>query len=122
MAMTPNEALTMLYEFVDDAVGEDKEMIAVPTHIGDALQTLADFIKQVDEHGSTDLEWGEPGDCWDRIENDPDLREELGLPNPYTEVVDNSRKAVERENALAVERGLGRHYGDPHCIWCLEAM
>jgi hypothetical protein len=121
--MTPEEALTALYEFADDAIGEDKELVAVPTHISDALQTLADFIKQVNEHGSTDLEWGEPGDCFERICDDEDVAHDLGFEDAYGE--DFSRWLREGEyadiKAKAKELGVGRHYGDPHCIWCLQA-
>ena len=82
---TPEEAL----EAIASRIGVFEQPF-ITSRMNNSLGALYDFIKQVRENGSTDLEWGEPGDCSDRMENDPE---------------DNN----------------GRHYGDPHCIWCLQA-
>ena len=80
---TPMEAIDRIASFL--GVFEDHSY-----SLDIAVDVLARFVRQVEDHGSTDLEWGEPGDCQDRIDNDPDEND-------------------------------GRHYGDPHCIWCLQA-
>lgn len=104
----PREAVTRLTSFIEvfEADGAD------PT-LRIAIDVLGAFVEQVLEHGSPDLEWGVPGDCWDRIQNDTDLRDTAGLPpNGLTDI---------EETAMAIKAGLGRHYGDPHCIWCSQA-
>lgn len=73
-----------------------------------AIDTPKSFVTQVN-HGPDDLEWGAPGDCESRVDNDPDIVEEM----PYME---NESFPVWRDRVAAV--GLGRHYGDPQCIWC----
>lgn len=109
---TPEEALEAIERRL--VVYQDGDMDG---SISRALDTIEAFIKQVREHGSEDLEWGEPGSCIERVNNDDTIREELGFSPeafgyaPLSRVID-----------LAVAKGLGRHYGDPHCIWCLQGQ
>jgi hypothetical protein len=110
---TPEEALGVLNGFVETALewnSDDRP------DIDEAFEILGAFIKQVREHGSEDLEWGDPGDCRERTLDDDEykaLEDALG-----GEPADFLDEVVE---AKVVELGLGRHYGDPHCIWCLQA-
>lgn len=83
-----------------------------------AIDVLARFVRQVEENGSVDLEWGLPGDCWDRIQNDPDLIAEMKADDEAADLAGDDDEGL--VNA-AKRLGLGRHYGDPHCIWCLQA-
>jgi len=109
--MTPQEALDAIQSRLE---AFEASVAYLPNYMSPemdaAVQVLADFIKQVNEHGSTDLEWGNPGECGERISNDLDIANEIG--NGLTP--DEFQRAV-------VYLGLGRHYGDPHCIWCLQA-
>lgn len=112
---TPEWALDRLASFIG-VVGE------VPTDVDAAIIILDSFIKQVNERGSSDLEWGEPGDCWERLYSQPEYREDP-LFAPLLEASDDASGGPEDEavQAYAKAHGLGRHYGDPHCIWCLQA-
>lgn len=113
--MTPTEALDAVHsrlEAYEAGIGN----YGLSPEMDEAITTLHRFITQVEEHGSEDLEWGEPGDCWERMNNDTDLRQEL--------VVLGEGDAIRDDKTLqeaAIRHGLGRHYGDPHCIWCLQA-
>ena len=76
--------------------------------ISESMDVLAKHAR----HGcEAILEWGEPGDCQARLDNDTDIADTIG--NGLTD---------EEFDAEAIRRGLGRHYGQPHCIYCLEAM
>ena len=113
--LTPAEAVERIASFL--GVFEDHSYT-----LDLAIDVLDKFVQQVNQHGSTDLEWGNPGDCWERIENDPDIRDELRLiPPTDDEGYWATHDRRDEEQKLAVEKGLGRHYGDPHCIWCLQA-
>lgn len=82
-----------------------------------AIDVLARFIRKVEQEGADDLEWGLPGDCQDRIDNDPDVAAEL-LENGLD--VNGAGTTDAQIEAFAAELGLGRHYGKPHCIFCLQ--
>jgi len=122
--VTPQEALTAIQSRLETF---EASVANLPNYMSPemdaAVQVLADFIKQVNEHGSTDLEWGEPGDCYERITNDEEVAHALGFEDAYSTKLGDWLQETEYADikAKAKEFGVGRHYGDPHCIWCLEA-
>lgn len=121
-SFTPQEALDAIHsrlEAYEAQVGND----GLTGRMDRAINTIHSFIKQVEEHGSTDLEWGDPGECWDRLSNDPDYRDdpEFQALMAKADQLLSSREEQEAVIAYAEDKGFGRHYGDPHCIWCLQA-
>ena len=111
--MTPDEALSAIQsrlEAYESSVGNN----GLSRRMDDAITVLHKFITVL-----ADLEWGDPGECWERIANDEDLR--LELAQAQQEQPDLA-KSVGSLSELAQKLGLGRHYGDPHCIWCLQAQ
>ena len=117
MPTTPEEALDLLAGFIGSTDTEDREDI-------DAAMTILDrFIKQVREHGSEDLEWGEPGDCWERIVNDDGDDALAAFAEAHGGLMPDLTDDTHRDAFVdwCKSQGFGRHYGDPHCIWCLQA-
>lgn len=117
---TPQEALDAITSRLE-AFEASAFAIGLTLRMSNAIDTLHAFIKQVAEHGSTDLGWGQPGDCWERIVNDDPILAAFAEVHGdrYPDLTDDStREAVV---AWCKANGLGRHYGDPHCIWCLQA-
>ena len=68
-----------------------------------------------------DLEWGKPGDCWDRLINDDEPLATFALKvGAMPDLNHDATRDAFRD--WAAEEGFGRHYGNPHCIWCLEGQ
>ena len=108
--MTPLEALADVERFIEAASPDYAD--GNRQDIADAIRLIDKTLEDTENHTcEDDPEWGEPGDCQARLDNDTDIADTIG--NGLTD---------EEFDAEAIRRGLGRHYGQPHCIYCLEAM
>ena len=84
---TPDEALDAISSRLEAVEGNVHNQ-GMTMRMSRAVNVLHRFVRDMTDE--MPLDWGEPGDCTERIENDPDEND-------------------------------GRHYGVPHCIWCLQA-
>ena len=119
---TPEEALDAIQsrlEAFESGVGN----YGMSMRMSRAVDAIHKFLVE-----GNDLEWGEPLDCAERLNEDPDYDdpEFLNARNAVTAAKDSLRVgALEEAEAafddIAKKLGYGRHYGDPHCIWCLQA-
>lgn len=119
---TPEEALDAIQsrlEAFESGVGN----YGMSMRMSRAVNAIHKFLVE-----GNDLEWGEPLDCSERLNEDPDYDdpEFLNARNAVIAAKD-SLKPGDFEAAeayldfVATKLGYGRHYGDPHCIWCLQA-
>ena len=112
------EAIDTVERTLAGAVGR------IPARAQAAVGTLRAFVEHVRDYGPTDLEWGEPGECHERLTTSSSYRLDrsyqalLGVANADGLV----GPAWDEVVAYAVRHDLGRHYGDPHCIFCLKAQ
>lgn len=105
--MKPNEAVMRILSFVE-AASEEYQRGERPD-IEEAFVLLDKLTRDYESGEIDDIEWGEPGSCRDRVSDDEDIFREVG--NGLT---------PDEFDAEVKRLGLGRHQGNPHCIWCLQ--
>lgn len=123
--MTPLDALADVERFME-AASLDYAKGNRPD-IADAMRLIDKALEDATNHDcEAILGWGEPGDCMDRIVNDPDILDALLTEGFTTYEIRESfgmHSSIESDSAVmdTVKRlGLGAHHGNPHCIWCLQ--
>ena len=107
------DAITSRLEAYEAQVGNDGMSLRMQLAV-DAIHKL---VKSIED--DTYDEWGEAGDCWERIVNDDSILEAFAEEHgAMPDLNDDTTRDAVAEWAKA--KGLGRHYG-VHCIWCLQA-
>jgi hypothetical protein len=112
--VTALDAIQSRLEAYEARVGND----GLSPEMGDAIDVLHQLVKSIED--DTYEEWGEAGDCWERIVNDDSILEQFAEEHEgkMPDLDDDPTRDAVAEWAKA--KGLGRHYG-AHCIWCLQA-
>lgn len=108
--MTPLEALADVERFME-AASPDYARGDRPD-IADAMRLIDKTLEDAASHDCDDiLEWGEA--CRERLANDESIQQQLANEGVMGAI---DETAIE----VATRLGIGRHHGNPHCIWCLQ--
>lgn len=108
------DAIQSRLEAYENGIGND----GLTGRMDRAINVLHRLVKSIED--DTYDEWGEAGDCWERIVNDDSILAQFAEEHEgkMPDLDDDPTRDAVTEWAKA--KGLGRHYG-AHCIWCLQA-